>query len=362
MTALSTPCQAVTEQPSAAPASVVVGVDTHKDIHVAAVVTTLGALLGSPAFPTTAAGYRELLAWARSFGTVQRAGVEGTGSYGAALSRYLRAEAVQVVEVNRPDRAARRRCGKSDAVDAEAAARAVLGGTATAVPKGKDGPVEDLRVLKTVKDSAVRARTQAINQLKALLVGAEPELREPLSRLSNTTLFAACAELDPTTDAVHQALHVLAVRIRQLSGEVATLTRRITAIIKGHNPRLLQIHGVGPDSAAALLTAAGDNPDRLEAEASFAALCGVSPVEHSSGKSRHRRLNRGGNRQANAALYRIVLTRLRWDERTRAYLERRTAEGKTQREIIRCLKRYVAREIHRCISAMALPAPAPPTA
>jgi len=362
MTALSMPHEAAAKQPPLGSDEVILGIDTHKDLHVAAVVSVLGALLGSRAFPATAAGYRDLLVWACSFGTVQRAGVEGTGSYGAALSRSLTAEGVQVVEVNRPDRAARRRAGKSDAVDAEAAARAVLGGKATATPKRKDGPVEDLRVLKTVKDSAVRARTQAINQLKAILVSADPGLREPFAQLSNPALFTACARLDPDTGAVHQALHILAGRIQQLSAEVTALTRRITALIKGHNPQLLQLRGVGPDSAAALLTAAGDNHDRLAAEASFAALCGVSPVEHSSGKSRHRRLNRGGNRQANAALYRIVLTRLRWDERTRTYLERRTAEGKTKREVIRCLKRYVAREIHRCISAIPLPEPAPSTA
>ncbi|MFE1289218.1 IS110 family transposase [Streptomyces sp. NPDC058751] len=355
MTTLSKLQDESAENLSAGRPEVVLGVDTHKDVHVAAVVTQLGALLGTCPFQATAAGYRELLDWARSFGAVCRAGVEGTGSYGAALCRYLDAENLRVIEVNRPDRAARRRSGKSDAVDAEAAARAVLGGRATASPKHTGGTVEDLRVSKTVKDSAVRARTQAINQLKAILVSADPELRESLAQLSNVALFDACARLDPETTAVHQALNLLAVRIQQLSDQVNALTRRITAAIKDHNPALLQIQGVGPDSAAALLVAAGENHDRLGNEASFAALCGVNPVEHSSGKSKHRRLNRGGNRQANAALYRIVLTRLRWDERTRVYLERRTAEGKTKREVIRCLKRYVARELFRCISASPLP-------
>jgi transposase len=280
--------------------------------------------------------------------------VEGTGSYGAALARHLAGEGVQVIEVNRPDRAARRRAGKSDAVDAEAAARAVLAGKATTTPKSGDGPVEDLRVLKIVKDSAVRARTQAINQLKAVLINADPTLRESLAQLGNQALFSACIRLEPDTGAIHHALHALACRIRQLSAEITALTRRITAIIQGHAPQILRIRGVGPDSAAALLTAAGDNPHRLATEASFAALCGASPVEYSSGKSQRRRLNRGGNRQANAALYRIVLSRLRWDERTRAYLQRRVEEGKTKRESIRCLKRYVAREIHRCIAASSL--------
>ncbi|MCX4625357.1 IS110 family transposase [Streptomyces sp. NBC_01443] len=331
--------------------------DTHKDVHVAAVVTVLGALLGTQDFPATAKGYGELLSWASRLGTVQRAGVEGTGSYGAGLARHLAAEGIEVIEVNRPDRAARRRSGKSDAVDAEAAARAVLGGRATSAPKSRNGPVEDLRVLKVVKDSAVRNRTQAINQLKALLVSAPSQLRESLAGLSNPRLFTACAGLDPQASAVHQALHLLAHRIKQLSAETTTLTRRIASITQAHNPQLLELTGVGPDSAAILLIAAGDNHDRLRDEASFAALCGVSPVERSSGKTQRRRLNRGGNRQANADLYRIVLSRLRWEERSRAYLQRRTAEGKTKREVIRCLKRYAAREIHRAIASAPLPVP-----
>ncbi|PZG95463.1 IS110 family transposase [Streptomyces sp. NTH33] len=346
-----------TTQPPTLPAEVVLGVDTHKDVHVAAVVSVLGALLDTQAFPATAAGYHQLLCWAGSLGGVRQAGVEGTGSYGAGLARHLAAEGVEVIEVNRPDRAARRRSGKTDAVDAEAAARAVLGKRATGSPKSKDGPVEALRVLKVVKDSAVRNRTQAINQLKALLVSAPALLRESLAGLSNPALFKACAALDPQASAVHQALHLLAHRIKQLSAETTTLTRKIAAIIRAHNPQLLELTGVGPDSAAILLIAVGDNHDRLRDEASFAALCGVSPVERSSGKSQRRRLNRGGNRQANAALYRIVLSRLRWEERSRAYLLRRTAEGKTKREVIRCLKRYVAREIHRAIASAPLPVP-----
>ncbi|MER7960105.1 IS110 family transposase [Streptomyces sp. NPDC096030] len=361
MTIFSMPHTADAPQPASV-TSVVVGVDTHKDVHVAAVLNLLGSLLAAAAFPVTEAGYSALLAWARGFGQVTQAGVEGTGSYGAGLSRHLAGEGVEVIEVNRPDRAARRRSGKTDAVDAEAAARAVLGGRAGGTPKTKDGPVEDLRVLKVVKDSAVRDRTRAINQLKAILASAPARLRESMAGLSNPALFKACAALDPETGAIHHALHLLAHRIKQLSAETASLTRKITAIIRNHSPRLLELSGVGPDSAANLLVAAGDNHDRLKNEASFAALCGVSPVEHSSGKSQRRRLNRGGNRQANAALYRIVLSRLRWDDRTRAYLQRRTAEGKTKREVIRCLKRYTAREIHRYLSASPLPLPAPQAA
>jgi transposase len=201
----------------------------------------------------------------------------------------------------------------------------------------------------------MRYGTQAINQLKAILVGADPHLRESLEPLRNPALFTACARLDPHLGAVHEALRPLATRIQQLSDQITVLKRRISTTIQYLNPALLHVYGVGPDSAAALLIAAGENHDRLTSEAAFAALCGVSPVEHSSGKSRHRRLNRGGNRQANAALYRIVLTRLRLEERTQNYLQRRISDGKTKREVIRCLKRYVAREIYRLIIAAPLP-------
>jgi transposase len=333
---------------------VVLGVDTHKDLHVAAVITSLGALLGSQAFSATKAGYEQLLVWARTFGPVRRAGVECTGSYGAALARRLRVEGVQVIEVNQPDKATRRRRGKTDAIDAETAARAVLSERATGNAKAGDGPVEMLRMFKLAKASAIKARTQTINQLKAVLVAADPDLRESMSELSNPTLFRRCAELPPTTpsdvtSAAVYTLRLLARRIHELTSEIRDLEHRITDAVTLHTPALLERPGIGPDSAAALLITAGDNPARLRSEASFAALCGVSPIEASSGKTQRRRLNRGGDRQANAALYRITLSRLRWDPRTHDYLNRRTTEGKTRREAIRCLKRYIAREIYYLI-------------
>jgi transposase len=342
---------------------VVLGVDTHKDVHVAAVLTVLGVLVGSRSFPTTAVGYRQLLAWARTFGAVRRAGVECTGSYGAALTRHLCAAGVEVIEVNQPDRSNRRRRGKSDAVDAEAAARAVLSGRATATAKAGDGPVEILRMFKLAKDSAIKSRAQAINQLKAILVRAEPALRESLTGLSNPKLFRRCAELAATTPtspatAATYTLRLLAMRIANLTTEIDELNTRITEAINTHTPPLLQRYGVGPDTAAALLLAVGDNPDRLASEASFAALCGVSPIEASSGKTQRRRLNRGGDRHANSALYTIVIARLRWDTRTRGYVERRVTEGKTRREAIRCLKRYIARELYQVITK---PQPTAPT-
>ncbi|MBB5775042.1 transposase [Nonomuraea jabiensis] len=332
----------------------VLGVDTHKDVHVAAVVSVVGVLLGSQEFPASEAGYQQLSSWARSLGQVVRAGVEGTGSYGAALTRHLQGEGVTVIEVNRPDRQMRRSRGKSDATDAHAAAMAVLSGRATAIPKAGDGQVEQMRIYKVAKDSAVKSRTQAINQLKMLLVNAEPWLRASLTGLTNVTLVARCAELRPedhsgTVAASMHTLRLLAHRIQYLNGEVRDLERCITDAIKAVAPDLLEEFGVGADSAAILLIAAGDNPGRLRDEASFAALCGVSPVEASSGKSRRRRLNRGGDRQANAALFRVILTRLRCDERTRDYVVRRTADGLSKREIMRCLKRYLARTLFRII-------------
>ncbi|WP_254397833.1 IS110 family transposase [Streptomyces sp. AC558_RSS880] len=320
----------------------------------------LGAALDGRSFPATAQGYRQLLAWARSSGVVRRAGVECTGSYGAALTRHLHAEGIEVTEVNQPDKAARRRHGKTDAVDAEAAARAVLSGRATVTAKTSDGPVEMLRLFKLAKGSAIKSRTQAINQPKSVLVCADSALREALAGLTNPHLIKRCAALEaldatgPATAARH-TLRLLARRIQHLTEEIDDLNQRLTEAVKASSPGLLDARGVGPDSTAALLIAAGDNPERLTSEASFAALCGTSPVEASSGKTQRRRLNRGGDRQANAALYRIVLSRLRWDDGTRNYLQRRLAEGKTRREVIRCLKRYIAREIHRLL---ATPSPA----
>lgn len=349
MTITSLPHPALPAHVPALAEDVILGVDTHKDVHVAAVITTIGASLAHQEFPTTAAGYRQLIAWARSFGILRRAGVECTGSYGVALTRALHREDIDVVEVNQPDRATRRKRGKTDAIDADAAARAVLSGRATTTPKTADGPAADMRVLRLAKESAVKARTQAMNQLKAVLLVIDPDLRELLTGLTNPALIATCAELDDGRGEAVFTMRLLARRVQNLSQEVKELTRRTTRAVQACRPQLLDLVGVGPDSAAVLLIAAGDNPDRLTDEASFAALCGVSPVEQSSGKTQRRRLNRGGHRQANAALYRIVQSRLRWDERTQAYLQRRTAEGMSRREIIRCLKRYVAREIYRHI-------------
>jgi transposase len=340
---------------------VILGVDTHKDFHVACLLDHRGALLGTGTFATTASGYQQLLAWVTGETRMcQLAGVEGSHSYGAALTRVLERAGITVLEVNRPDRADRRRRGKNDAFDAEAAARAVLAGRARALAKSGDGSVETLRLLQLAKTSAVKARTQAINQLKAVLIGADPALREVLTGLSNHQLIRRCAALDPRAPhdphtAARFTLRLLAQRITALTAELTVLEQHLTDTIKAYNPQLLDRYGVGPDTAARLLLAAGDNPQRLTCEAAFAALCGVSPVDMSSGKTRRRRLNRGGDRQANRALYIIVISRLRWHKPTRDYLDRRLAQGKTRRDAIRCLKRYVAREIYPLLQ----PTPAP---
>jgi transposase len=355
------------DQDDRAASEVILGVDTHKDQHVAAVITVLGALLASAVFPATAAGYRDLVAWARTLGTPRRAGVEGTGSYGAALSRHLRAEGVEVIEVNQPDKAIHRRRGKTDTIDAEAAARAVLSGRATVTPKAGDGPVEMIRMFKLAKASAIKARTQTINQLKALLITADPALREGLSGLTNPILVRRCATLgsdnpDVVAAAAAYTLRLLARRIIHFNDEVHDLEYRIKQAVTSRAPKLLHRRGVGPDSAAALLITAGDNPTRMHREASFAAVCGTSPVEASSGKTTRRRLNQGGDRQANAALYRITLSRLRWDQPTRDYLQRRINEGKSRREAIRCIKRYIARELYQVIIESTPATTVPPAA
>ena len=326
------------------------GVDTHGEVHVAAAVDGTGRILGTQSFAATAAGYGALLRWLRGHGRVVRIGIEGTGSYGAGLARHLSGEGVAVVEVNRPDRQRRRRHGKSDTVDAEAAARAALNGDACGTPKAGGGPVESVRVLRLARRSAIKARTQAANQIHGLTITAPDQLRSRLRGLSTGDCVALCARFrtsdvaDPA-EATKHALRSLARRHVELSAEIDALDDQIARLCADINPALLAAPGVGPEIAATLLVAAGDNPHRMSSDAAFAALCGASPVEASSGKVVRHRLNSGGDRQANNALWRIVLVRMSYDPRTRAYVTRRTQEGKSKKEIIRCLKRHVAREV-----------------
>jgi transposase len=333
---------------------IVVGVDTHRDVHVAVALDAIGGRLGQRSVPTTRSGYADLERWADGLGEVRVYGVEGTGAYGAGLARHLRAAGHEVREVDRPDRRARRRLGKSDPLDAEAAARAVLAGTATTTPKAADGMVEAIRVLHLTRRSAEKARTAAWTQIRTLLVTAPADLREAFDGLRPAALLARCAGLRPGTPsdpgtATRVALRTLARRVRALDKELAATVAEIDRLTLERAPALRAIFGVGPDVAATLLVTAGDNPDRLRSEAALAALCGTSPIPASSGLRTRHRLNRGGDRQANAALYRVVISRMRHHAPTRAYVARRTAEGRTKREIIRCLKRYVAREIFRAL-------------
>jgi len=333
------------------------GVDTHKDTHVAAAKDGLGRVLGTQAFPTTAAGYVALLEWLQGWGLVVAVGVEGTGSYGAGLARYLTRQNVRVVEVNRPDRAKRRQKGKSDPQDAINAAAAVQSGDATAVPKAGIGVVEAIRALRTARVSAVKSRTVALNQLKSLIVTAPAALRETLTGLTSTALVTHCARLRPSSDltdpthATKTALRRLARRAQLLTDEITDADTELRALTTQAAPRTLARTGVGPDTAAQLLTTAGDNPDRLFSDAAFAHLCGTAPIHASSGHTTRHRLNRGGDRHANAALHRIVIVRLRYCTQTQAYLAKRTAQGLSTRDTIRCLKRYVAREIYNTIRA-----------
>lgn len=334
--------------------AVTLGVDTHADLHVAAVLDHLGRLLGTRSFPSTVAGYRELLSWATSHGDLRIAGVEGTGSYGAGLSRYLVSAGVRVVEVERPNRQYRRRLGKSDHTDAEAAARAVHAGTSLGLPKTSDGPVEAIRVFRAARRSAIKARTQAANQLRAFVLTAPDELRTRLSPLPLAELVRVASRFrirlaDSVSSATRYVLRSVARRHMDLSAEISELDRVLVELVSEAAPDLLALPGVGTDTAGALLVAAGDNPDRLLSESSFAHLCGVAPIAASSGKVVRHRLNRAGNRDANRALHVVALSRMSFDHRTQEYVARRTKEGKSKLEITRCLKRYIAREIYKIL-------------
>ena len=335
---------------------VTVGVDTHSDVHVAVALDQLGRRLDSLSVETTPDGYAALERWATDLGQVAAFGVEGTGSWGAGLVRFLRRRGHHLIEVNRPDRSTRRRQGKSDPIDAEAAARAVLAGTATAAPKAGEGHVEMIRSLQLARRSAQKARSQAANQLRALLVTAPSDLRQQLRSATLADLVHLAGQWrtgsEPGTHlaVTKHAMRSLARRHEQLSREITDLDQHLTRLVTAAAPALIAVKGLGPLTSAALLVAVGDNPERMRNESAFAHLCGVAPVPASSGKTSRHRLNRGGDRQANYALHQITVTRMAWDPRTRAYVTRRRTEGRTTKEIMRCLKRYIAREIYRLLT------------
>jgi transposase len=340
------------------------GVDTHLEVHVAAALDGRGAVLGVNSFDTTPAGYRALLSWLKSYGPVELVGVEGTGSYGAGLTRHLHERGVRVVEVDRPNRQRRRRRGKSDPEDAVAAARAAQGGDAQGEAKTRNGNVESMRVLRVARSSARKGRTQALNQIRSLISTAPDALRTELRDLSIYEVLEHCAAYRPAAKLdvaaiTKRTLRMLARRATAFEDEVRDLDGVLKILVANTAPQLAAVVGVGTDVASALLVAAGDNPQRLKTEATFAHLCGVSPIDASSGKNERHRLNRGGDRQANSALWHIVLTRMVCDPRTRHYIQRRIKEGRTKKEAIRCLKRYIAREIYQQLPRPQFPLDSP---
>jgi transposase len=346
----------VTSIPDSGPRRIVVGVDTHKYAHVAVAVDQVGARLAETTISVDRAGYEQLEQWARQHGEKIRFGIEGTGSYGAGLASFLRRSGYRVIEVNRPDRRIRHLHGKDDPLAAEAAARAVLAGTATAVPKSAEGTVEMIRQVKIAKDTAVTARSQAIITLKTVVVTAPAKLREQLEPLSDAQLIQTCRELtyesmSGPADATRYALRSLAQRYCDLDREARLHDRVLQTLTQRVAPELTSRFGIGADSAAEVMLVVGDNPGRIRSEAALAKLCGACPLPASSGKTTRHRLNRGGHRQANAALHRIIVARMRFHQPTMDYLTRRTAEGKTKREIMRCLKRLLVREIYQILVA-----------
>jgi transposase len=334
---------------------VTVGVDTHKQFHVAHAADELGRPLGSHRMTASTAGYRQFVSWANGLGRLVIVGIEGPGHYGAGLARYLRAEGIAITEVGRPKRQRRARYGKSDDADAAGAAAIVLAGEALGDPKSADGAAEMVRVLRVARSSAVRARAKAYTALQDLLVTAPAPLREQLSGLYKKRLIQACKQLSEPqtpsspTDAITMAIKSLAARCEHLDTEATRLKHHIDTLTAIAAPQLRAVYGVGPDTAATLLAAIGDNEHRITSDGAFAKLCGVSPLEASSGKTVRHRLNRGGNRDANRALHVILVVRLRRHQPTRDYMARRLAEGKTKNEVMRCLKRYLAREIFHAL-------------
>jgi transposase len=335
---------------------VVAGVDTHQLTHHAVVLDITGRRLGDRGFEASTAGYAALLDWVASFGLIEAVGVESSGSYGAGLTLALLTAGVEVVEVARPEKATRARQGKSDPLDAESAARQVLSGTASGRPKVKTGIIEAIRAIKVPRDAAVRDRTRAYGQLRDLVTTAPAELREQLLERSGKQRVAVAAGYrpDPTrlaepTQATKLALRTLARRIQALNAEIDAADAVLADLVAQAVPTLLALPRVGVQSAAQLAITAGQNIDRMRSEAAFAKLTGVAPIPASSGKSTRMRLNRGGDRHANSALYMIAIGRLQRHQPTIAYRTRRQHENLSKRDIIRCLKRYIAREVYTAL-------------
>jgi len=334
-------------------ANIIIGVDMHKSAHVAVAINEQGARLSAISIPANSKGYVELNNWSRSLGSVQAFGIEGTGSYGAGLSRYLMSLDLNDVEVTRPNRLLRYQHGKNDSLDAEGAARSVLSGQAVAAPKTQSGSVEMIRHLKIARDTAVKSRSVSMVTLKTPIINAPAEVRDKLDQIKGkVALIRHIAAFRPrpiisTTASVKVAMRSLACRWLILNDEVVEHDKELKVLVEAKAPSLLSSHGIATQTIAEMLIMVGDNPGRILSEAALAKLCGVCPIPASSGKTHRFRLNRGGNRQANAALYRVAIVRMRKHEPTLAYVRKRTKEGKGKSEIIRCLKRYFVREIFR---------------
>lgn len=336
---------------------VIIGVDTHKSNHIAVAINTHGARLGDMTIPANRQGYCALEEWTTRFGGVKAFGVEGTGSYGAALARELLKKGHTVLDVMRPNRQLRYLHGKSDSLDAESAARSVLNGQASAFAKTQAGPSEMIRHIKVARDSAVKAKSQAMITLKTLIVNAPAELRDTLDQIRGPiSLVRHIAALRPgkitsPTASAKASMRAIARRWLALHEEIQTHGEELERLVREKAPELMKSHGISTQTVAEMLILVGDNPQRIKSEAALAKMCGVCPIPASSGKTNRMRLNRGGNRQANAAVYRVAIVRMRDDERTKAYAAKRTAEGKTRREIVRCVKRYIVREIYHHLCA-----------
>lgn len=338
---------------------VVGGVDCHSEFHHAVALDDRGRKLDELRFAATGSGCEEAIGWLLNLGTVDAVGIESSGSYGAELCRALTRAGVGVVEVNRPHAHVRHRRGKSDGVDAEAAARKVLAGETNVVPKNTSGVVEAIRQLKVAKDGALKARAAALVQLRDLIITAPADLREALSKRKTLRGRAAlCRRLRPDatrmaepTEAAKFSLRSLSRRIASLDEEITELDRQLEPLVRQVAPRTVELFGVGIAHTSQMLVTAGQNIDRIRSEGAFAHLCGADPIPASSGKTVRHRLNPGGDRDANSTLHMIAVVRLRHCERTRAYATRRLEEGLSKREIIRCLKRYIAREIYRTLRA-----------
>lgn len=336
---------------------VIVGADTHKQFHTIAVITQTGERLAAKGFDADAKGYRQALVWAHAHGEVLRAGIESSGSYGAGLCMHLKKSGIKVYDVYAPDKQKRRRCGKDDTEDAFQAAEAALSLERCAIAKDKDAILEALVILKVAYGQAVRQRTATINALKAVIITLPDDLRSRLRDMHTSELVETCAAFrisvtcEDRCDDTRLALRTLAKRTRYLDEEKALLDKRIKRYAKDLLPHTSSLFGIAHHGATTLLCSCGWNIGRIKSEGSFSMLCGTSPLPVSTANSYHHRLNRGGNRKANSAIHTMALQRMKHCERTRGFIERKISEGKSKKDAIRILKRYIAREVYNALKA-----------